>query len=453
MRTDRRAILALTIAGILWGTTVPLSKIALEWLPPAWLTAIRFAVAAAALVAIAGPGRVRQACRPAIIAAGAAGYGGSVLLQNIGITRTSVSDAALLVGAVPVLVAVIAALWQRSVARPVAWAGFALSLAGVGLVTGSHAAGSSPDGNALVLASVLISAVFTVGQTRLLAGRDPVAVTAVQFLGAALAALPAAVLTEGTPSAPGHLSAFAAVAALAACGTLAPFTLFAYGQSRVPAEIAGAFVNIEPVVGALAGVLLFGNPATAGLAVGGVAILAGIAMSSRPARSRAPASPAGSGRGAPRTDGPHGNGRAIPSASDRPIRCGHAGAVVARNDRGAGAERGRGPDRDRDQGQRPAAGRHAGGAAWQFGGGAAGSPARHHGDRRRVRDRAGRRPPAQRGRGGPGQRHRALRRARRDGDRLAGVRPAAADLRPHGGPGDDAPRGVAGRHGDGRAGG
>ena len=53
-------------------------------------------------------------------------------MQNAGITRTSVTHAALLIGAVPVLVAIIAAVWHRAVARPAAWLGFAISLGGVG---------------------------------------------------------------------------------------------------------------------------------------------------------------------------------------------------------------------------------------------------------------------------------------------------------------------------------
>ena len=65
-------------------------------------------------------------------------------------------------------------------------------------------------------------------------------------------------------------------------GTLLPFTLFAYGQSRVAAEIAGAFLNLEPLVGATAGVVLFGNPVGPVQAAGGLAIIAGIAMSSLP---------------------------------------------------------------------------------------------------------------------------------------------------------------------------
>ena len=291
MSTDRRrAVAALTAAGLLWGTTVPLSKAALGWLPPGWLTVVRFALAAAILLVVARR-QLRAACTLPVLASGAAGYGGAVLVQNIGIARTSVSHAALLIGATPVLVAITAALWRHAVARPVAWAGFAVSLAGVGLVTGGGGGGATIDGDGLVLASLLLSAVFTVAQDRLLRGRDPVAVTAVQFLGAALAVLPFSVVAEGVPAAPGGPGPVLATAALVAGGTLLPFTLFAFAQSRVAAEVAGAFFNIEPLVGAVAGIVVFGNPVGPGQVIGGAAILAGIALSSLPltGAGRAPA--------------------------------------------------------------------------------------------------------------------------------------------------------------------
>src|SRR4029077_490815 len=113
MNTNRRhAVAALIAAGLLWGTTVPLSKLALEWLSPGWLTAVRFGLAAAVLLAVArrrGHGQaqqsaqasaqasaqrsaqgsaqrsaMRQAFTPAVLAAGALGYGGSVMVQNVG---------------------------------------------------------------------------------------------------------------------------------------------------------------------------------------------------------------------------------------------------------------------------------------------------------------------------------------------------------------------------------
>jgi drug/metabolite transporter (DMT)-like permease len=294
VNTNRRSgVAALTAAGLLWGTTVPLSKLALEWLPPGWLTVVRFGVAAAVLLVAARP-RLRAVCRPAILASGAIGYGGSVLLQNAGVIRTSVSHAALLIGIAPVVVAIIAALWLHSVARPLAWAGFGLSLAGVGLVAGGGGGGATLGGDGLVLVSLLLQASFTVVQTRLLRGRDPVAVTAVQFLAAALATAPFAVITEGTPTAPSGTGAALATIALAIGGTLLPFTLFAYGQSRLPAEVAGAFLNLEPLIGAVAGVVAFGDPVGPAQLAGGAAILAGIALSTLPwpsARRRGPRPP------------------------------------------------------------------------------------------------------------------------------------------------------------------
>ena len=281
MTNNRRLVFAALIAaGVLWGTTVPLSKLALAWLGPAWLAFGRFGVAAGVLLLVAGAGKARAVCRPAVLASGAVGYGGSVLLQNLGIVRTSVTHAALIVGATPVIIAIITAVWRRTMARPVAWAGFAVSLVGVGLVASGKGGGATLGGDTLVLASQLISAGFTVAQGPLLRDRDPVAVTGVQFAAAALAVLPVAVASEGAPAAPSGLGSLLAATTLALCGTILPFTLFAYAQGRVAADVAGAFLNLEPLVGAVAGAVAFHDPVGVAQAVGGAAILTGIVLSS-----------------------------------------------------------------------------------------------------------------------------------------------------------------------------
>src|SRR5580704_16137656 len=251
MTSSRRLVFAALIAaGLLWGTTVPLSKVALEWLPPAWLALARFAVAAAILLAVSRPGW-RAAFRPSVLVAGGLGYGASVAAQNMGLQHTSVTHASLLVGTSPMLIAVIAALWHRTVTRPAAWAGFAVSLAGVGLVADGHGGGATFGGDALVMVSQLASAAFTVAQSRLLRDRDPVAVTGAQFLAAAFATAPVALATERLP----HL----------------------------PASPAGAFLNLEPLVGAIAGAVVFADPVSRIQVLGGAAILAGIALSGLPA--------------------------------------------------------------------------------------------------------------------------------------------------------------------------
>jgi EamA-like transporter family len=90
-----------------------------------------------------------------------------------------------------------------------------------------------------------------------------------------------------------------ATGALILIGTVAPTTLFAVAQSRVPADVAGAFLNLEPLVGAVAGTLLFADPLGALQLTGGGAILAGISLSSlhamRTSRTESPAGPGAAG--------------------------------------------------------------------------------------------------------------------------------------------------------------
>jgi O-acetylserine/cysteine efflux transporter len=274
----RTTLLALVAAGLLWGTTVPLTKVALTGWGPAWLTVARFTLAALPLAWL-GRRHLRRAVSPATVAWGVAGYGAVIVLQNAGIARTSVSHAALLIGAMPVLVALTTVALGRARVGALSWAGFTVALAGVGLV-GAHGGGTaSAAGDALVFGSLLISAAFLVAQPGLLAGRDPIAVTAVQLGAAAFATLPAALLLDGVPvAAPGPVPS-AAMAGLAIGGTLLPFTLFAWAQARVSPEVAGAFLNLEPLVGVVLGVVAFGDPVGVAQIGGGLAILAGIALS------------------------------------------------------------------------------------------------------------------------------------------------------------------------------
>jgi O-acetylserine/cysteine efflux transporter len=287
-RHDRHAVAALAAAGILWGATVALSKLTLTWLGPEWLTVARFALAAPVL-ALVGRRHLREALTARVLASGALGFGAVIELQNAGLHRTSVSHAALVVGTVPVLVALISTGVGRASIRRVEWVGCALALAGIAFVAGGRGGGASSQGDLLVLASAALSAAFIVMQPSLLAGRDAAAVTAVQFAGGGLAVLPLALLADGLPPAPVHGGSLLAFIVLAVGGTCLPFWLFAWGQVRVPAQLAGVFVNLEPVVGAALGWLAFGDAAGAGQLAGALAVVAGILLSAlAPAPRRRP---------------------------------------------------------------------------------------------------------------------------------------------------------------------
>jgi O-acetylserine/cysteine efflux transporter len=290
---------------------VPLSKLSLPWLAPGWLAVLRFGVAAPLLI-LAGRRGLRSALTPSVLAAGGLGFGAVILLQNAGVERTSVSHASLLLGTVPVLVALISAGAGQGRGTPSAWGGYGLALGGIALVAGSGGSGASLTGDLLVLASAALSAVFIVLQSRLLQNRDPAAVTGVQFAAAAVVSLPVAAATGPLPAAPSSLLPVLALIALALLGTLLPFWLFAYGQTRVSAHLAGAFVNLEPVVGAAVGWLAFGNPAAPVQVSGALAVLAGIVVSARPPRTRNPQQ----ARAGTRESG----GRSCPDTPCRPAR-------------------------------------------------------------------------------------------------------------------------------------
>lgn len=335
MDPKRVALISLAAAGVLWGLTVPLSKLSLGWLSPAWLTVARFAVAAP-LMAVAGRRGLRAALNLRVAAVGALGFGAVVVLQNAGIARTSVSHASVVIGAVPIIVAVIAACVRRAGVGLRSWGGYAVALVGVVLVASSGGAGATVRGDALVLASSVLSAAAIVAQPDLLRGRDPAAVTAVQFAAGGLAALPVALLT-GAPVAPAGPAPVAAFAALCVIGTLLPFWLFALGQSRVSPELAGAFLNLEPLVGAATGWLAFGERAGAAQLAGAASVLAGIGLSTLVAE-RGDTVTAGDRELAHRT-GPGRGPRPLSGA--RPHTGGSGGRLPRRSRRVAGATLGR----------------------------------------------------------------------------------------------------------------
>src|SRR3954451_15845007 len=223
MQSDRRnAILALSAAGVIWGLTIPFSKLALGWLDPLTLTVARFAVAAPLLAPFATRSSLRGAVNGRVIWWGAVLYGFGVAVQNAGIERTSVTHAALILAAVPALVALMAAARGRSSSTPQSWAGCLIAVAGVGLVAGAGGS-SSLSGDALMFASALASAAYVVAQPGVLAGRDPVAVTVVQMVAGAAVTLPFAVLADGVPAGVVPGAALWGFVGLAVVGSLLPF--------------------------------------------------------------------------------------------------------------------------------------------------------------------------------------------------------------------------------------
>ncbi|WCT75239.1 DMT family transporter [Sphingomonas naphthae] len=273
--SPRAAFLALTIAGVFWGLGFPLGKLALREIAPPHMVLLRFAVAA--LVAL--PFAIRTPAMRAMFRSGpvlAAGilYGIAFLVQFEGLARVSVTLAALLVGAMPALIAISARIMGERVTR-LSWAGVAASTLGAGLIAGKPGGAGSVLGVILSLASLLIFLAWLIVLRRAPKGPSSLTIPAVTVIVAGLTVLPIAVAMHGLPPLALSAGAWAGIVGQGILSTFLATAAWAYGASRVDAASAGVFINIEPLMGAILGVALFGDRLTAALAIGGLLILIG----------------------------------------------------------------------------------------------------------------------------------------------------------------------------------
>lgn len=110
---------------------------------------------------------------------------------------------------------------------------------------------------------------------RVPADPTPLAVPAVTIVIAALAILPVSLALHGLPTLTLSPQAWAGIVGQGIFSTLVATAAWQYGATRVGSATAGVFINIEPLLGAALGVMMFGDNLTVGLAAGGAMILAG----------------------------------------------------------------------------------------------------------------------------------------------------------------------------------
>lgn len=297
-RTKRLAIVALIVAGACWGLGFPLGKTALSEMSAAHMVLLRFAFAAlaAAPFALARSDVRRLFASPAVLLAGAL-YGIAFLVQFEGLAHIDVSLAALLVGLMPALIAV----WARVTGEPVtplSWTGVAAATAGAALIAGRPGDAGSPLGIALSLVALLIFLVWLAALRRAPDGPTSLAVPAVTVIVASLVILPIALVMHGAPSLRYSPAAWAGVAGQGVLATMVATAAWQFGASRVGSATAGVFINIEPLLGAVLGVVLFGDRLSWPLAAGGLLIVAGsfvVVLGERshpPDLAKTPATPA-----------------------------------------------------------------------------------------------------------------------------------------------------------------
>ena len=276
-----RATAALALAGCLWGTGFLFGKIDFRQMTVAENASFRFLFACIPLIpfAIRRSTLFRRGNWPDIglfFAAVVIGFPVQFLVQFKGLELTSVSHASLIVGTLPVMVALMSVAFLRERLNALEWIVFLLSPIGAALIalSSKHATRAGPTiaGDLLVLLSMAAAAISILLSKRLLAKYDSIEMTVWMILsGTALLV----VWSEAFEPLRFHFSAtvWAASAAQGLLATAGAYLCWNWGLARVPASRAGVFLNLEPLVGSCLGVIVLHDTLGAMALVGGAMIL------------------------------------------------------------------------------------------------------------------------------------------------------------------------------------
>jgi drug/metabolite transporter (DMT)-like permease len=277
-------MLALATAGCLWGTGFYFGKIALTEMPLASMVLFRFAFVCAGLLPIIFFHRTHFAGSEWgwVFAASLLGVPVQYLVQYKGLSLTTVSHASLMVGTLPMLLAIAAVTFAGERLHFGGWLALAGSTCGAVLIAlssnqPSGVGHASTSGDLLVVLSMFAAIAWILISKLLMRRHSPVMVTAFVFWVGTFMLAVVVITTSGVPSLHYSARAWIAVAEQGLFATATTTVLWNWGLQRVPASQAGIFVNLEPLVGAILGVtLLHENLGT--MAVAGGALIVGGAV-------------------------------------------------------------------------------------------------------------------------------------------------------------------------------
>jgi len=277
-----RGFAACALAGTFWGCGFFFGKIALAEMNVGAMVFYRFLFATLGLLPLlfTHPPKLNASEWRTLLFASFLGVPAQFLVQFRGLSLTTVSHASLMVGTMPVILAVGAMFFAKERLNRIGWLCLIFSTTGAGLIAlaGHHkpaSNGPSLEGDLLVVLSLMIALFWVLLNKKLVERHSAVVVTAYGLVSGALMLCVIVPLIYGLPPVHGiSLKAWGASAAAGLLCTASSTLLWNYGMSQVPASQAGVFLNIEPLIGSLLGVLLLGETLGPPAWFGGALILA-----------------------------------------------------------------------------------------------------------------------------------------------------------------------------------
>jgi len=289
---------ACALAGSLWGCGFFFGKIALAEMNVGAMVLYRFLFATLALAPLLLTHRPRftRSDWGLLLLASFLGIPLQFLTQFSGLALTTVSHASLMVGTLPVLLAVAATLFAHERMDRTGWFALVISTVGAVLIAlgARHATGANRPtlaGDMFVVLSLVIAFAWILLNKRLMQRHSAVTVTAYGIAVGTAMLLVCVPLLYRHPFGPSPISAISLRAwlALAASGLLCTASttlLWNWGLTQIPASQAGVLLNMEPLIGSLLGVFLLREGLGPSARTGGALILAAALIITTGSRTR-----------------------------------------------------------------------------------------------------------------------------------------------------------------------
>jgi drug/metabolite transporter (DMT)-like permease len=273
-----------------WSANYIVAKVALREFPPLLLSTVRVTMAGVLMLFIRvmkreGNGAAREDF-PLLVILGLFGVALNQLFFVVGLGRTTVAHAAIIVSLGPVLVLLIASIMklERLTGRKVA--GMLIAMAGVAVLKlfqeNSHGARATWSGDLLVFLSTLAFALFTVFGKPVTRRYSSVTVNTFAYVSGAIALAPvtiwqAAAFPLGRISLTGWMCAFY----MALFPSVVAYLIYYYALTHIAASRVASFSYLQPVFATTMAVFLLGEPVTAPVVAAGAVILAGVYITER----------------------------------------------------------------------------------------------------------------------------------------------------------------------------
>ncbi|QRI66805.1 DMT family transporter (plasmid) [Shinella sp. PSBB067] len=285
------------LLALMWGLSIPITKLGLGSIPPMTFTALRFLIAVPLFMFLARRElRVSRKAIPSIISLGVMGITLGNVAQSFGVQGTSASVATILSATIPIFMVILAAIRFKQSVNPVQWSGLVAAFFGIALV--AVGSGSGVDdmskttfaGVVWMLISAIGIACYYIWSAELAEKYGLMPVAAWNMLVGLLTVLPMAGWEMTRYPIEITVEALAAIAYLGVMVTVVGLILWLYLLKVVPARVAASVQYLQPVFGITASAFLFGDKLGLMFAVGVALVLAGLglAASGKRANSSSP---------------------------------------------------------------------------------------------------------------------------------------------------------------------